>query len=134
MRNLPAALEPIQTRITGLAGTAKCYGRFENCRRRLEDAVGRLRAGDDTALTKPLSGSYQDVWMELHQVLMDTPAGSGWQPTATDNKTPSGSVVIRLWYSTDVGAMYRCLIAHTGQKTQARMRLRFDVEARSRRQ
>jgi hypothetical protein len=37
---------------------------------RLRAALDRLRAGALDALTKPLSGSYHDVWMELHQDLL----------------------------------------------------------------
>ena len=32
----------------------------------------RFRDGDDDALAKPLSGSYHDVWMELHEDLLAT--------------------------------------------------------------
>jgi hypothetical protein len=41
--------------------------RFSAYRPRLESALVRLRSGDAGALTRPLSGSYHDVWMELHQ-------------------------------------------------------------------
>ena len=34
---------------------------------RLADALKRLQAGDVESFTKPLSGSYHDVWMELHE-------------------------------------------------------------------
>jgi len=46
--------------------------RYTPYRRRLDSAIDRLRAGDGDALTKPLSGSYHDVWMELHQDLLLT--------------------------------------------------------------
>jgi len=39
---------------------------------RLQSAARRFAAGDDHALTRPLSGSYHDVWMELHQDLLLT--------------------------------------------------------------
>ncbi len=39
---------------------------------RLRRACDRFAAGDATALTRPLSESYHDVWMELHQDLILT--------------------------------------------------------------
>lgn len=39
---------------------------------RLRHAHDRFVAGDHTALTRPLSESYHDVWMELHQDLILT--------------------------------------------------------------
>lgn len=38
----------------------------------LTDALNRLRGGDLTAFSRPMSVSYQDVWMELHQDLLVT--------------------------------------------------------------
>jgi hypothetical protein len=35
-------------------------------------ALARLRAGDSRAFAAPLSASYHDVWMELHQDLLST--------------------------------------------------------------
>ncbi len=46
--------------------------RFDPYRRRLDAAYERVQAGDRDALTKPLSGSYHDVWMELHEDLLVT--------------------------------------------------------------
>lgn len=46
--------------------------RFDVHARRLRRALDRFEAGDDTALTAPLSDSYHDVWMELHQDLILT--------------------------------------------------------------
>jgi hypothetical protein len=46
--------------------------RFGPYRSRFDRAVTRLRNGDLEALTRPLSGSYHDVWMELHEDLMVT--------------------------------------------------------------
>jgi hypothetical protein len=37
---------------------------------RLRSAIDRLEAGDIDAFTRPLSGSYHDVWMELHHDLI----------------------------------------------------------------
>lgn len=39
---------------------------------RLGDAHRRVIGGDDVALTRPLSESYHDVWMELHEDLLAT--------------------------------------------------------------
>lgn len=39
---------------------------------RLRHALHRFVAGDHSALTRPLSESYHDVWMELHQDLILT--------------------------------------------------------------
>lgn len=39
---------------------------------RLQRAKDRFDDGDDNAMTKPLSESYHDVWMELHQDLLLT--------------------------------------------------------------
>jgi len=46
--------------------------RYTPYQRRFDSAIDRLRAGDGDAFTKPLSGSYHDVWMELHQDLLLT--------------------------------------------------------------
>lgn len=50
-----------------LATAAPWFGRYGD---RLRSALARLQAGDNDAFTKPLSGSYHDVWMELHQDLL----------------------------------------------------------------
>lgn len=48
---------------------------------RFEAALGRFAAGDHDALAKPLTGSYHDVWMELHEDLLVT---LGRERTAKD--------------------------------------------------
>jgi hypothetical protein len=48
---------------------------------RLSAAMRRLRAGEADAFARPLSGSYHDVWMELHQDLILT---LGLERTASD--------------------------------------------------
>ena len=48
---------------------------------RLHAALERLRAGDRDAFTRPLSDSYHDVWMELHEDLILT---LGVERTADD--------------------------------------------------
>ena len=46
--------------------------RFAGYRDRLDGAYRRVRAGQRDAFTRPLSESYHDVWMELHQDLLLT--------------------------------------------------------------
>lgn len=46
--------------------------RFEHYLNRLDGALARFDGGDANALARPLSGSYHDVWMELHQDLLLT--------------------------------------------------------------
>jgi hypothetical protein len=53
--------------LTDLATSAPRFTRYHD---RLADAFARLRRGDRSALLKPMSDSYHDVWMELHQDLM----------------------------------------------------------------
>lgn len=51
---------------------AQAAPRFGPYRERFDEAVARLRAGDLAAFTTPLTGSYHDVWMELHEDLLVT--------------------------------------------------------------
>ena len=44
--------------------------RFEPYARRLSNAADRFSGGEPHALARPLSDSYHDVWMELHQDLL----------------------------------------------------------------
>ena len=44
--------------------------RFASYALRLTRALERFKGGDGAALARPLSGSYHDVWMELHQDLL----------------------------------------------------------------
>lgn len=46
--------------------------RFARYGRDFDGALDRLRSGDPTAFAAPMSDSYHDVWMELHQDLMST--------------------------------------------------------------
>ena len=46
--------------------------RFAVYRGRFDRALRAFRDGDDDAVAKPLSGSYHDVWMELHEDLLAT--------------------------------------------------------------
>ncbi|WP_375385094.1 hypothetical protein [uncultured Microbacterium sp.] len=42
-------------------------GRYAN---RLDAALARLQEGDSTAFLRPMSESYHDIWMELHEDLL----------------------------------------------------------------
>ena len=64
------ALHPRALVIT--AGLAEVLPRFARYEPDLTAALDRLRAGDNRALAAPLSGSYHDHWMELHQDLLST--------------------------------------------------------------
>lgn len=66
-------LGPIHERVVQILNDlAAVDHRFGIYAQRFAAAFERLGAGDATALTKPLSGSYHDVWMELHQDLILT--------------------------------------------------------------
>ena len=66
-------LVTMDTSIQGiLAPTSDAVARFSPYPRRLRAALDRLQSGDRDAFTRPLSGSYHDVWMELHQDFMLT--------------------------------------------------------------
>jgi len=58
--------------VTVIDGLAVAIARFGPYRRRLDRAHDRVQGGDRDALTKPLSDSYHDVWMELHEDLLVT--------------------------------------------------------------
>jgi hypothetical protein len=53
-----------------LGGLAGALHRFVRYPVRLHSAFERFQGGDRDALARPLSGSYHDVWMELHQDLL----------------------------------------------------------------
>lgn len=61
LADLHGSVEPTVTEL------ATSVARFAPYKRRLRDAVERFRRGDTGALAAPLSGSYHDVWMELHE-------------------------------------------------------------------
>ena len=52
-----------------LARLMSVADRFERYRERLDAALERLRGGQAAAFLSPLSDSYHDIWMELHQDL-----------------------------------------------------------------
>jgi hypothetical protein len=51
---------------------ARALRRFGTYPERLTTASDRFQRGEREALARPLSGSYHDVWMELHQDLLLT--------------------------------------------------------------
>ena len=53
-----------------LADAAETVTPLQSYVPRFTAAMGRLDAGDPDAFTRPLSDSYHDVWMELHQDLI----------------------------------------------------------------
>jgi hypothetical protein len=55
-----------------VASLAQALARFGPYSARLDAACERVHAGDRSAIARPLSGSYHDVWMELHQDLLLT--------------------------------------------------------------
>jgi hypothetical protein len=61
-----------QTAMAVTTDLAQVIERFSAYGPRFTKALARLRAGDLDAFTRPLSGSYHDVWMELHQDFLDT--------------------------------------------------------------
>lgn len=66
-----SALQSIHAELVGLLKTAAdTVARMGRYQPRFEAALGRFAAGDQEALAKPLSGSYHDVWMELHEDLL----------------------------------------------------------------
>lgn len=60
------AVLPIVEQLSGV------LRRFGGYRLRLVDSYRRVQAGDRDAFTRPMSESYHDVWMELHQDLLLT--------------------------------------------------------------
>ncbi len=68
-----ARLGDIDDRLTAvLADASRTLARFTQYSARFEGARALFVGGDLDALAKPLSGSYHDVWMELHQDLLAT--------------------------------------------------------------
>lgn len=49
---------------------ASQVSRFARYRTRLGNALRRFAAGDTSALLQPLSESYHDIWMEMHEDLL----------------------------------------------------------------
>jgi hypothetical protein len=63
-----ADLEGVHERVvTGLSSAVAACPRFDRYAARFDSALATVRSGDSEALTRPMSESYHDVWMELHQ-------------------------------------------------------------------
>lgn len=58
--------------VEALAPAADASCRFGRYPVRFEAALKRVRSGDAGAFARPMSNSYHDVWMELHEDLMLT--------------------------------------------------------------
>jgi DNA-binding MarR family transcriptional regulator len=68
-----AALEPVHADVTQvIVQAATAQPRFRRYQPRLGQALESFRGGDAGALARPLSESYHDVWMELHEDLLTT--------------------------------------------------------------
>ncbi|GAB93706.1 PEP-utilizing enzyme [Gordonia rhizosphera] len=68
-----ADLARIHAEVTRVLEDASAVqGRFATYSARLGEALDRFRGGDDDALARPLSESYHDIWMELHEDLLAT--------------------------------------------------------------
>jgi hypothetical protein len=66
-------LGDIHDAVTPIVGQlAGVVGRFRGYQPRLDDSYRRVRAGERDAFTRPMSESYHDVWMELHEDLLLT--------------------------------------------------------------
>ncbi|MFC5138945.1 MarR family transcriptional regulator [Actinomycetospora rhizophila] len=64
-------LAEVDARVDGvLRDLGGAVDRMAGYRPRLTDALARVRDGDATAFTAPMTASYHDVWMELHQDLI----------------------------------------------------------------
>ncbi len=56
--------------VRALAPAASASPRFGRYAERFAAALERVRGGDPTAFARPMSHSYHDVWMELHEDLL----------------------------------------------------------------
>lgn len=55
-----------------LAAASAALPRMSRYQPRLDQALAAFRGGDEGALARPMSSSYHDVWMELHEDLLLT--------------------------------------------------------------
>jgi hypothetical protein len=63
-------LEDIHRRILDPLSELARIPRFSLYQSRLEVALAKVRAGDPDGFSRPLTNSYHDVWMELHEDLL----------------------------------------------------------------
>jgi hypothetical protein len=67
------ALETVHSKVVDVVVQASCaHERFRVYRPRLDRALSAFRKGDTHALARPLSDSYHDIWMELHEDMLKT--------------------------------------------------------------
>jgi DNA-binding transcriptional ArsR family regulator len=66
VHDIDERVQPICATLAGIAERMSPYGR------RLSVALARVDAGDQDAVARPLAGSYDEVWTELHQDLEQT--------------------------------------------------------------
>jgi hypothetical protein len=72
-RSVVAALHDIDDRVQPICATlARVEDRMSLYGRRLSAAIARVDAGDRDAVARPLAGSYDEVWTELHEDLEAT--------------------------------------------------------------
>jgi len=69
-RKVIGQLEDVHRRILDPLGELARIPRFTRYQLRLEDALAKVRAGDPAGFARPLTNSYHDVWMELHEDLL----------------------------------------------------------------
>ena len=69
VERLGALHDSVSPTIDGLADAMARFGPYGD---RLAGAWKQVSDGDRSAIARPLSGSYHDVWMELHQDLLLT--------------------------------------------------------------
>ncbi len=55
-----------------LASASAVMNRFEYYQPRFDRSLNAFRSGEGGALARPLSDSYHDIWMELHEDLLTT--------------------------------------------------------------
>jgi len=68
-----AALQLVHAKVNEvIVQAAAAQPRFRRYQERLRQALESFRGGDTGALARPLSESYHDVWMELHEDLLAT--------------------------------------------------------------
>lgn len=61
---------PLSQALTPLRGLADANQRLQTYERRLTIALAQLQAGENRMFTGVMCGSYHDVWMELHEDLV----------------------------------------------------------------
>jgi hypothetical protein len=66
-------LDEVHSQVSSiLASATAVIDRFKYYQPRFDRSLAAFRNGETGALTLPLSGSYHDIWMELHEDLLTT--------------------------------------------------------------